>query len=202
MILSAFSNFLDSAFASFDYAILSFFHSLYETADWFFSPFFKTITLLGDKAIAMIILGLILLIFKRTRKAGICVLASLAIGGLAVNLILKPLVDRSRPYQSVEELRLWWEAVGGLLVSDRSFPSGHTNIVACAMTALALSMGKRWIAPCAMVTLLVGASRLYLMVHYPTDVLGGLICGISAGFAAWLIVGSVYKLIDKNKSRV
>ncbi len=202
MLLSVFSTFLDTAFAGFDRAILSFFHSLYELADWFFSPFFKAVTMLGDKAIAMIILGLLLLIFKRTRKAGFAVLLSLIIGGLAVNLILKPLVDRGRPYQSVEDFRIWWEAVGGLVVGDRSFPSGHTNIVACGMTAFALSMGKRWILPSAAVVLLVGASRLYLMVHYPTDILGGLICGVLAGLLAWWIVGRVYKAIDKKRSRV
>ncbi len=201
MLISAFSTFLGTAFAGFDRAILSFFHSLYELAGGMLTPFFKAVTMLGDKAVAMILLGGALLLFKKTRKAGFAVLLSLIIGGLAVNLMLKPLVDRTRPYQAVEDFRIWWEAVGGLVVGDRSFPSGHTNIVACGMTAFALSMGKRWILPSAAVVLLVGASRLYLMVHYPTDILGGLICGALAGALAWWIIGRVYKAIDKKKSR-
>ncbi len=198
MIISAFASFLDSAFSGFDYAILSFFHSLYEWAGAFFTPFFKAMTMLGDEGIAMIALGLILCIFKSTRKAGISVLLAVALGGLIVNLTLKPLISRARPFQSVEDFRLWWEAVGGLAVGDKSFPSGHTNTVTCAMTALAISLGKRWIAPCAIVSLLVGASRLYLQVHYPTDVIGGLICGIIAGVLARLIVQQADKMIKRK----
>lgn len=194
MLLSAFANFLNTTFSGFDYAILAFFHGLCEAAGDVLGPIFKTITLLGEHGLAMIILGVVLLIFKKTRKLGLCVLLAVGIGALFVNLTVKPLVMRLRPYQQSDVFRAWWEAAGAVSVSEYSFPSGHSNVVACAMTAIALCRGKRWILPCAVVTLLVGASRLYLAVHYPTDVLMGFAFGILSGVIAWLIV----KLLEKK----
>ncbi len=201
MILSAFADFLNSSFAGFDHAIMSFFHLLAETCGVILTPIFKLITLLGEEGILMILLGVGLLFFKKTRKAGFCVLAAVIIGWLVVNISIKPLVARPRPYVSgVEDYYNWWLAAGGPVMSEYSFPSGHSNIVACALTALALALGKKWILPCAVVTLLVGMSRVYLMVHYPTDVIGGFITGIIAGVLGWLIVRSIYGAIDKRKA--
>lgn len=192
--MSAFAMWLNEAFAGFDYVILEFFHSLAVLADWFFTPFFKFITIFGEEGIPCIIFGIVLLFFKKTRKAGICVLAAIIIGWLIVNISVKPLVARPRPYVSGnEDFHSWWLAAGGPEMSEFSFPSGHTNVVACALTAFCLAMGKKWIAPCAVFCVLMGMSRIYLMVHYPTDVLGGMICGFAAGLLGWLVVDLIYK---------
>ncbi len=192
--MSAFAIWLNEAFAGFDYAVLEFFHNLADWADWFFTPFFKFITIFGEAGVPCIIFGIVLLFFKKTRKAGICVLAAVIIGWLAVNISIKPLVARPRPYLSGnEEYCNWWIAAGGPEMSEFSFPSGHTNVVTCALTAFCLAMGKKWILPCATFCILMGMSRIYLMVHYPTDVIGGLVCGFVAGILGWLIVSFIYK---------
>ncbi|MBQ8624325.1 MAG: phosphatase PAP2 family protein [Oscillospiraceae bacterium] len=194
--MSAFAMWLNEAFAGFDHAVLELFHNLAVLADWFFTPFFKIITLFGEDGIPCIILGIALLFFKKTRKAGVCVLAAIIIGWLVVNISVKPLVARPRPYVSgVEDYYNWWLSAGGPEMSEFSFPSGHTNIVAATLTAFCFVMGKKWIAPCAVFSVLMGMSRIYLMVHYPTDVIGGLICGFAAGLLGWLIVDLVYKKV-------
>ena len=93
--------------------------------------FWKTITHLGDAGWFWIILGIVLLIPKKTRKAGIAALAALAIGALITNVALKNIIARIRPYEVVEGLKLLIEPQ-----SDFSFPSGHT----CASIGAALVM--------------------------------------------------------------
>ena len=93
--------------------------------------FWKTITHLGDAGWFWIILGIVLLIPKKTRKAGIAALAALAIGALITNVALKNIIARIRPYEVVEGLKLLIEPQ-----SDFSFPSGHT----CASIGAALAM--------------------------------------------------------------
>ena len=139
--------------------------------------FWKTITHLGDAGWVWIILGIVLLIPKKTRKAGIAALAALAIGALITNVALKNIIARIRPYEVVEGLKLLIEPQ-----SDFSFPSGHT----CASIGAALAMypflERKWGIPLVILAVLISLSRLYVGVHYPTDVLGGAVVG---AFAAW-----------------
>lgn len=139
--------------------------------------FWKTITHLGDAGWSWIMLGIVLLIPKKTRKAGIAALAALAIGALITNVALKNIIARIRPYEVVEGLKLLIEPQ-----SDFSFPSGHT----CASIGAALAMypflERKWGIPLVILAVLISLSRLYVGVHYPTDVLGGAVVG---AFAAW-----------------
>ncbi|MDY4168414.1 MAG: phosphatase PAP2 family protein [[Ruminococcus] gnavus] len=139
--------------------------------------FWKTITHLGDAGWLWIIFGIVLLIPKKTRKAGIAALAALAIGALITNVALKNIIARIRPYEVVEGLKLLIEPQ-----SDFSFPSGHT----CASIGAALAMypflERKWGIPLVILAVLISLSRLYVGVHYPTDVLGGAVVG---AFAAW-----------------
>ena len=137
--------------------------------------FWKTITHLGDAGWFWIILGIVLLIPKKTRKAGIAALAALAIGALITNVALKNIIEngkRIRPYEVVEGLKLLIEPQ-----SDFSFPSGHT----CASIGAALAMypflERKWGIPLVILAVLISLSRLYVGVHYPTDVLGGAVVG-------------------------
>lgn len=150
--------------------------------DWM-TPFWKVITFLGDGGWFWIALSIALLIPKKTRYIGIGALLSLAIGALITNVTLKPLIARTRPYEVVEGLTRLIEKQ-----SDRSFPSGHT----CASFAVAL-VYYRYMPPKYGVSLVllaacVAFSRLYLGVHYPTDIIGGILAGALASFVAcWLI---------------
>ena len=94
------------------------------------------------------------------------------------NVILKPLAARPRPFEVNMGVRLLIEAP-----KDFSFPSGHTGASFAAAAALFFVGSRGWI-PAAVLAALIGFSRLYLYVHYPTDVLAGALLGIAAGWAA------------------
>ena len=144
---SRFALWLDSACAGFDQAILGAIHQVQQSgADVILDPLARLLALLGKGGICLILLGLVLLACRPTRKLGLGVLLALAIGAICTNLILKPLVLRPRPY--TDETRLiyqWWLEAGAHLESDASFPSGHTTAATAAMSALFfLSRRGRW----------------------------------------------------------
>lgn len=144
----------------------------------FGDAFFSTVTHFGDGGLFWIGLGLGLLLIKRTRRMGLHMLLALALGGIFCNLTLKPLVNRVRPFA------LKPDAYPNLVTPpvDASFPSGHS----CASFggATAIFYGNRRIGLIALVlATLVALSRLYLYIHFPTDVLVGVLLGI---FDAWL----------------
>lgn len=146
------------------------------------------ITSLGDHGTLWILTGLLLLMIKRYRKDGLLLLAALFISFLICNVLLKNLAARERPF-SVNPQAL-------LLIpppQDFSFPSGHTSI-SFAAAGILYSMNRRVGAAAFIMAALIMFSRLYLYVHYPTDVIGGLVTGL---FSAWLAVTFVKPLLNK-----
>ena len=127
------------------------------------------ITHLGDGGWLWIATGVILLLFKKTRTAGFSVLISLAINALFTNITLKDLIARPRPFHVSE-------AIVPLIAhpSSFSFPSGHTSGSLTAAFAMYKTMPKKVGVPAVILAALIGLSRIYVGVHYPTDVLGGL----------------------------
>lgn len=147
------------------------------------------ITSLGNAGIIWIGLAVVLLILPKTRKEGIIVAAALLVDLILCNLILKNLVARVRPYDVNT-------AIAVLIKKplDFSFPSGHTAASFAAMTALFLAkMKKAWIVA-LILAVLIAFSRLYFYVHYPTDVLGGVVVGILSGVLGHVIVEKLDKL--------
>ncbi len=148
-----------------------------------FTWLWKGITFLGDGGWFWIVLGVLLLFPKKTRRAGFTALLALAIGALITNLGLKNLVARVRPYDAIEGLV---PLVARL--KDYSFPSGHTCAsFACAAVYYRAFPGK-WGKAALVLATLIALSRLYVGVHYPTDVLAGGIVGVFSAFAALLLV--------------
>lgn len=149
----------------------------YFRQDWM-TPFWKFVTFLGDAGWFWIALSVILLIPKQTRKVGAAALLSLGIGALITNVALKNIVARTRPYEVVEGLAL---LVGRQ--SDFSFPSGHS----CASFAAAMvyyrMLPRRYGIATLVLAGLIAFSRLYVGVHYPSDVIAGILVGM---LAAWL----------------
>lgn len=145
--------------------------------------FWRAITHLGDGGMFWIILAVILLIWKRTRGAGGAAALALIIGALVTNVVLKNAVARIRPYEVVEGLTCIIERQ-----HDFSFPSGHTCASFAAAFALYQTLPKKWGAACLILAALISLSRLYVGVHYPSDVLGGAVIGILAGWAGAAIV--------------
>ncbi len=154
--------------------------------DWFF----PLITKLGNAGIFWIILAVVLLIFKKTRRAGVTMAISLILGLVICNLTMKPLIARIRPYDFDTTLQ-------ALMLTgaehDFSFPSGHT--VASIEAAVALWLNnKKWGTAAIVLAAIIAFSRLYLLVHYPTDVLAGIIIGVAIAFAAFAIAKWLIKV--------
>lgn len=200
---SAFAVWLDTVFASFDFSVFEFFGKIQST--WL-TPIVSTFTHLGDTEfiLPLAFIGVILCLFKKTRKVGMTLFLAIIIGTLITNVVMKPFVLRPRPFQSLADNPEYWQWYTNAGAHEeslfRSFPSGHTTGAFEIGTALFLAVSNKkikWIFP--VYSVLIGCSRLYLMVHYATDVIGGMICGITAGIIAYFIVKAVLKLLDKTK---
>lgn len=185
------------AIYSFDYSILNYINEHFHNA--FFDGFFSIITHLADAGWFWIALAALLLCFKKTRKTGCVMGAALLMGVIFGNGILKPLIHRVRPYDNAA----WSPAVtrATLLISppsDYSFPSGHT--LASFEGAFGLFLcNKKWGAPALVLAVLIAFSRLYFYIHYPTDVIGGMILGIGFAVAAFFIVGAIWNNVTKKQ---
>ncbi len=134
------------------------------------------ITMLGEVGWIWILLAVVLLARKKTRKLGATVAISLVLDLIFCNLLLKPIVARPRPFSFRPELTLLVKAP-----RDFSFPSGHTAASFAASSSLLFLKHKIWI-PTMVLAGLIALSRLYLYVHYPTDVLAGAAVGFLCGF--------------------
>lgn len=156
------------------------------------TPVVKGITHLGDAGIFWILLLVVLLMIPKTRKAGILGAAALILTFLVTNVLLKPMVARVRPYEVIEGLT---RLIGKQ--SDRSFPSGHTaNSMAVGVLLWMISQKSGesgdnslyfpkkagWLL--LTLSILISLSRLYVGVHYPTDVLGGAVIAV---LDAWIV---------------
>lgn len=145
--------------------------------------FWRAITFLGDGGWFWILLAVVLLIMKKTRKAGVAAAIALVIGALITNVCLKNMVARVRPYDT-------YSALIPIVKRpiDWSFPSGHT----CASFASAFVyfrlLPKKYGIPALVLACMIAFSRLYLGVHYPTDVLAGFLIGLLASvLAVWMV---------------
>ena len=136
------------------------------------------ITRLGDSGILWVTLTALLLVFRKTRRVGCVLAAALLIDAVLCNLLLKPLVARVRPCDILTEVQLLIPHP-----DDFSFPSGHTAASFASVTALWLAGKKQWAMAALPVGVLIAFSRMYLCVHYPTDILGGVILGAACGLS-------------------
>ena len=186
-------------------------------ADWL-TPIMKAITLLGEGGYVIIAACIIMLLFRRTRRLGILCALSLALTFICCNMILKPAFDRARPFETFAEVMQLLPHPG-----DASFPSGHSaNTMGFAwamfLATRPVKIGSRksyedvpclgWkgdgadprimhrIAVIAVVlSVLVGITRLYLGMHYPSDV----ICGLLIGMLVASIVHIVIKKTEESR---
>ena len=146
------------------------------------------ITKLGDAGMIWILLSVVLLLIPRTRKSGVVLAAALCVDVVLCNGMLKNLFRRIRPCDVNTSIQL--------LVArpdDFSFPSGHTAASFAAVAALILAGERKLWIPALALAVSIAFSRLYLYVHYPTDILGGIAVGIFAGYAGNWIVNQLEK---------
>lgn len=145
---------------------------------------FLFITHLGDAGFIWIAVSIICLFFKKTRKAGVVSLIALLCSLVVNNFFLKNIIARTRPYDAVSELICIVERH-----SDYSFPSGHSASSFAAGVTFFRFLPKAYGIPTIILAGLISFSRLYVGVHYPTDVIAGVLSGILMSFiAAWIYV--------------
>ena len=155
------------------------------------------ITLLGDAGIFWIAASVVLLCIPKYRKAGLGMAISLLIGVVLCNITLKPLVGRIRPYDY--QLQHFGKTIGLLVATphDFSFPSGHT--IASFEAAVALTLRHKKLGAAALVlAVLIAFSRMYLYVHYPTDVLASVILGTGIAFLGCFLAEKLYGFLAKK----
>lgn len=152
------------------------------------TPILKVITNLGNGGAIWILLTLLILLLPKTRRVG-CMMAVALIGTLLINnMLLKNLVARTRPYEVIEGLTYLVRRP-----SEYSFPSGHAGSSFAAACVMLRRLPKRYGIPAFVLAVLIALSRLYVGVHYPSDVLFGVISGILISFAAEAIVERIWK---------
>lgn len=151
------------------------------------------ITSLGNAGIIWIMFTVIMLCIKKYRKIGIIMAISLILDLLLCNIVLKPLIARPRPFT----MRPWIE----LIIQppgDFSFPSGHTAASFAIASALLFAKNRLWM-PTMILAVVIAYTRLYLYVHYPTDILGGIAVGFISGFLANLIYNKIINIKKTNR---
>lgn len=154
------------------------------------------ITHLGDSGMIWAGLALVLLISPKTRKTGAALMAALALEVLCCNLILKPLAARIRPCDVNTAVQLLIPRP-----DDFSFPSGHTGASFAAASALYF-IGSKLRFPALILAVLIGFSRLYLYVHYPTDVLAGAVLGTLLGWTGCALIHLAARRVRRHDQSV
>ena len=195
------SEWLNNSFATFDGACFNVMNGLAKCSGGFFTPFFKFVSFFGEGGIFFIILSLVLMLFQKTRKHGFTMLVAIGVGALFTNVIIKNAVARPRPFNASEEYRAFWEFVSAKEQSEYSFPSGHTTATMACMTALFWCANKKFSWLGMLFALVMAISRVYLIVHYATDVIAGLVIGAIAGTVAYFIFRCIYKKLRQYSSK-
>ena len=183
-----FQELLNSLAVSFDLPILDWIQAnLANPVLDFLMPW---ITLLGDAGIFWMICAGVMLFTRKYRRIGIGMAIAMAMGLLVCNIILKPAVGRIRPYDF--QLEHYGREIQLLIEKqhDFSFPSGHTIASFEACTVILLGSKKLGI-PATLLAILIAFSRLYLYVHYPTDVIASIILGTLFGIIGYLAAGKI-----------
>lgn len=172
-----------------EFAVLDFFQNIQTPV---LTGVLSFVTMLGEAGWFWIVVGIGLFCTKKYRKCGIAVLFALILDFILANLILKPLVARPRPCQVRDTIEMLVR-----VPKDYSFPSGHTMASFAAAAALFLTERRFGIAA-MFLAVFMGISRLYFYVHFPTDVLAGMILGIMCGYMG---VFFMKKLSDAKADR-
>ena len=169
--------------------LLHWFQSIHNPVLDFIVP---KITFLGNAGWFWILIIFLLLILPYNRKMGVQAFISLLITFIICNLILKPSVMRCRPCWLEPEVQLLTK-----LPHDYSFPSGHSNASFSVATAI-LTRNKKLGIPAIILATCIAISRLYVFVHWPTDVIAGTIIGICGGIISYFIVNLIYNKFGKK----
>lgn len=164
-----------NAITRFDFSILDYIQNHIRCG--FLDAVMPRVTFLGDGGLIWIALALIFLILKKHRKKGVMMAAALICGMIICNILLKNIIGRQRPCWINENINMLVD-----IPRDYSFPSGHT-LASFESSAVLLFCSRKAGAAALVLSVLIAFSRLYLYVHFPTDVLAGAVIGTIIGIA-------------------
>ena len=162
----------------------------------YLTAFFSGITKLGDAGAFWIALTILLLVFARTRKAGFVTAVALICSTLIAIVFLKNIINRARPYDVIEGLIL----IGSRQL-DASFPSGHTSTAFTCVAALWKYLKKPYAVLLLVLATLIALSRLYIGVHYPSDVVAGLLIGVVCGVGGRKLGEQLWEKIETSRQK-
>ncbi len=188
-VISGAADWINAVFAGFDQSVTLLIHQLYLWGGDLLTKVMEIISLFGKHGLFLIALSLILAFFHKTRRFGTAMCIGIALGALFVNIYLKVAIARPRPY-TIDFYKQLWMLVGQNVESDYCFPSGHTNAAFATMVPVFILGKKRWSWLALVFAVVMGISRIYLVVHFPSDVLAGMITGTLAG-----LIGTFFALI-------
>ena len=200
MTLTVFSDFINNIFSSFDSLLLGACHSAAEHAGAILTPLARAVTFIGEKGIVFFALALLLVMFRKTRRTGVCLFGAICCGALIGNIILKDLVARPRPL-TTEAYSAWWSFVGSPAEDGFSFPSGHVTAAMAGVTALCLSCRRKTMLLGYIYVLLMAFSRCYLMAHYPSDVMAAVLIGGISAVIAFFIAKWIFIMLEKHREK-
>ena len=142
------------------------------------SRIFVPLTIIGNSGVFLVVVGIIMCIIKKTRRIGMVFLASIVIGFIINDIVIKNIVRRIRPFEAISALEILVKAPKSF-----SFPSGHTASFFAAATSLFYNSRRNAFVSLVIATAM-GFSRMYVGVHYPSDVLAGMVVGVTSGAAS------------------
>ena len=170
-------------------AILDFIQTLFKSP--LMDRIMVLITTLGNEGILYYIILALLLLNKKTRKLGVILGISMLLNHIFSNMTLKPLFARTRPFDVNTAVEIIIKKP-----SSYSFPSGHT--AQAFTTAFAFLFAKsKFTKPMFVFACIMAFTRLYLYVHYPTDILGGIVCGLISGYIGYKLVEFILSKIKR-----
>ena len=188
---------IDSMFGGLDYTAAKIMNKIATSFAGGIATFLMdTISLLTEKGLIFFIVAIIMMAFIKTRRAGIIMFVAIAVGAVFTNFVLKDAVMRSRPFETNTIYYEFWKAVGSPAESGFSFPSGHVTAAMAAATAFFICFKKKYSWLGFLVVLAVGASRIYLMAHYASDVLAAIIIGAISAILAIYITKLIYFILE------
>ena len=195
-MIATIQAFLNSCAVSFDLPILDWIQANLHSG--FMDKFMPFITKFGDEGIFWIAVAVVLFLFPKTRKAGLGMGIAMAIGLLICNGILKPTIARPRPYDF--QLSEFGRVIHLLVEAETSFsfPSGHT-IASFEASVVLLKNSKKLGIPAFILAILIAFSRMYLYVHYPTDVLLSVFLGTLFAFIGDALAAKIAPKLKPRK---